>query len=100
MVRAAGIGAAAGGAVGGGVQASRPQPVKVETETVLNFTLESPLTVTPVSPVPENRKAQARFFELTRTMPQDLRTLFVCCILSNNFFLKCPPVRVRSHFRL
>lgn len=55
--KGAGIGAAAGGGVGGGVQAaSKPQPVKLETETVLNFTLQSPLTVTQVSASPETER--------------------------------------------
>ena len=45
--KGAGIGAAAGGGLGGGVQAAtKGQQIKLPTETVLNFTLQSPLTVT------------------------------------------------------
>jgi hypothetical protein len=45
--KGAGIGAAAGGGVGGGVQAATEgQQIKLPSETVLNFTLTQPLTVT------------------------------------------------------
>jgi hypothetical protein len=45
--KGAGVGAAAGGAIGGGVQAaSKSQPIQLPAETVLHFTLKSPLTVT------------------------------------------------------
>lgn len=45
--KGAGIGAAAGGGLGGGVQAAtKGQQIKLPSETVLNFTLQSPLTVT------------------------------------------------------
>lgn len=45
--KGAGIGAAAGGGLGGGVQAAtKGQQIKLPTETVLNFTLQSPVTVT------------------------------------------------------
>ena len=48
--KGAGIGAAAGGGVGGGVQAAtKGQQIKLPSETVLNFTLQSPLTVTPAT---------------------------------------------------
>ena len=48
--KGAGIGAAAGGGLGGGVQAAtKGQQIRLPAETVLNFTLQSPLTVTPVS---------------------------------------------------
>lgn len=48
--KGAGIGAAAGGGLGGGVQAAtKGQQIKLPAETVLNFTLQSPLTVTPVN---------------------------------------------------
>jgi hypothetical protein len=44
--KGAAIGSAAGAGVGGGAQAaSKSQPVKLPSETVLNFTLQSPLTV-------------------------------------------------------
>jgi hypothetical protein len=44
--KGAGIGAAAGGGLGGGVQAAtKGQQIKLPSETVLNFTLQSPLTV-------------------------------------------------------
>src|SRR5215468_3907886 len=46
--KGAAIGAAAGGGVGGGVQAAtKGQQIKLPTETVLNFTLQNPLTVIP-----------------------------------------------------
>jgi len=44
--KGAGIGAAAGGGLGGGVQAAtKGQQIKLPSETVLNFTLQNPLTV-------------------------------------------------------
>jgi len=50
--KGAAIGAAAGGGLGGGVQAAtKGQQIKLPSETVLNFTLQSPLTVT-VTPNP------------------------------------------------
>jgi len=46
--KGAAIGAAAGGGVGGGVQAAtKGQQIKLPSETVLNFTLQNPLTVIP-----------------------------------------------------
>jgi hypothetical protein len=48
--KGAAIGAAAGAGVGGGVQAaSKSQQIKLPSETVLNFTLQSPITVVPAS---------------------------------------------------
>lgn len=53
--KGAGIGAAAGGGLGGGVQAAtKGQQIKLPAETMLNFTLQSPLTVTPVSGGPNS----------------------------------------------
>jgi len=47
--KGAAIGAAAGGGVGGGVQAAtKGQQIKLPTETVLNFTLQASVNVTPV----------------------------------------------------
>jgi len=44
--KGAAIGAAAGGGVGGGVQAAtKSQQIKLPSETVLNFTLQAPITV-------------------------------------------------------
>jgi uncharacterized protein YcfJ len=44
--KGAAIGSAAGAGVGGGAQAaSKAQAVKLPSETVLNFTLQAPLTV-------------------------------------------------------
>ena len=46
--KGAAIGAAAGGGLGGGVQAAtKGQQIKLPTETVLNFTLQNPVTVIP-----------------------------------------------------
>jgi len=51
--KGAGIGAAAGGGLGGGVQAAtKGQQIKLPPETVLNFTLQSSLTVIQVSEGP------------------------------------------------
>lgn len=48
--KGAAIGAAAGGGLGGGVQAAtKGQQIKLPSETVLNFTLQNPLTVIPAS---------------------------------------------------
>jgi hypothetical protein len=53
--KGAGIGAAAGGGIGGGAQAaSKSQPIQLPSETVLNFTLRSPLTVTLVDQGPDS----------------------------------------------
>ncbi|MGA2002749.1 MAG: BON domain-containing protein [Terriglobales bacterium] len=55
--KGAGIGAAAGGGAGGAVQAaSKPQPVKLASETVLSFTLQSPLTVEQVEQSPDTQR--------------------------------------------
>jgi len=44
--KGAAIGSAAGAGVGGGAQAaSKPKPIKLPSETVLNFTLQAPVTV-------------------------------------------------------
>src|SRR5262249_61557590 len=46
--KGAAIGAAAGAGVGGGVQAAtKAQQIKLPSETVLNFTLQAPITVIP-----------------------------------------------------
>ena len=51
--KGAGIGAAAGGGLGGGVQAAtKGQQIKLTSETVLNFTLQGPLTVIPTTQGP------------------------------------------------
>src|SRR5437879_555230 len=51
--KGAAIGAAAGGGLGGGVQAAtHGQQIKLPTETVLNFTLQGPLTVVATSQTP------------------------------------------------
>jgi hypothetical protein len=55
--KGAGIGAAAGGGVGGGVQAAgKGEQVKLASETVLKFTLQSPLTVTQVDKGAEEQR--------------------------------------------
>jgi len=59
--RGAVIGAAAGGGVGGGVQAaSKSQQIKLPTESVLNFTLQSSVTVTATNegPNPGRRRLE------------------------------------------
>jgi len=54
--KGAGIGAAAGGGLGGGVQAAtKGQQIKLPSETVLNFTLQNPLTVIPAQG-PDSRR--------------------------------------------
>jgi len=51
--KGAGIGAAAGGGLGGGVQAAtHGQQIKLASESVLNFTLQGPLTVVPTTKGP------------------------------------------------
>lgn len=53
--KGAGIGAAAGGGLGGGVQAAtKGQQIKLPSETVLNFTLQSSLTVIPTTQGPHS----------------------------------------------
>jgi hypothetical protein len=52
--KGAAIGAAAGGGLGGGVQAAtKGQQIKLPSETVLNFTLQVPLTVVAASQAPD-----------------------------------------------
>jgi hypothetical protein len=54
--KGAGIGAAAGAGVGGGVQAAtKGQQIKLPSETVLNFTLQAPITVVQTAPPGANR---------------------------------------------
>jgi hypothetical protein len=54
--KGAAIGAAAGGGLGGGVQAAtKGQQIKLASETVLNFTLQGPLTVVPAKGPNEGR---------------------------------------------
>ncbi len=53
--KGAAIGAAAGGGLGGGVQAAtKSQQIKLPSETVLNFTLQSPVTVVATSQGPNS----------------------------------------------
>ena len=53
--KGAGIGAAAGGGLGGGVQATgKGRQISLASETVLTFTLQSPLTVTQVEKGPDS----------------------------------------------
>jgi outer membrane biosynthesis protein TonB len=52
--KGAAIGAAAGGGVGAGAQAvTHSQQIKLPSETVLNFTLQAPLTVIPTTQGPD-----------------------------------------------
>jgi hypothetical protein len=54
--KGAAIGAAAGAGVGGGVQAAtKGQQIKLQSETVLNFTLQAPITVVQAPPADANR---------------------------------------------
>jgi hypothetical protein len=55
--KGAAIGSAAGAGVGGGAQAaSKPKPIKLASETVLNFTLQAPVSV--VKPTDANAGRQ------------------------------------------
>lgn len=55
--KGAAIGAAAGGGLGGGVQAAtKGQQIKLPSETVLNFTLQNPLTVVVAQGPDSNRR--------------------------------------------
>jgi len=55
--KGAAIGAAAGGGLGGGVQAAtKGQQIKLPSETVLNFTLQSSLTVLPTTKGPHDNR--------------------------------------------
>jgi BON domain-containing protein len=54
--KGAAIGSAAGAGVGGGVQAAtKGQQIKLPSETVLNFTLQAPITVVQAPPADPNR---------------------------------------------
>ncbi|HEV7551396.1 MAG TPA: BON domain-containing protein [Candidatus Angelobacter sp.] len=56
--KGAAIGAAAGGGLGAGAQAiTKGQQIKLPSETVLNFTLQAPLTVTPTMQGPNAGRA-------------------------------------------
>jgi hypothetical protein len=53
--KGAAIGAAAGGGLGGGIQAAgKGQQIKLPSETVLNFTLQQPVTVVATSQGPDS----------------------------------------------
>ena len=53
--KGAAIGAAAGGGIGGGVQAAtKGQQIKLPSETVLNFTLQAPVTVVATTQGPDS----------------------------------------------
>lgn len=55
--KGAAIGAAAGGGLGGGVQAAtKGQQIKLPSETVLNFTLQAPLTVVATNRGPNHER--------------------------------------------
>jgi hypothetical protein len=55
--KGAAIGAAAGAGVGGGVQAAtKSQQIKLASETVLNFTLQAPITVVQAQSADANRQ--------------------------------------------
>lgn len=55
--KGAAIGTAAGAGVGGGVQAAtKGQQIKLPSETVLNFTLQAPITVAQAPPADANRQ--------------------------------------------
>ncbi len=55
--KGAAIGAAAGGGLGGGVQAAtKGQQIKLPSETVLNFTLQAPVSVLPAQSPNGNRQ--------------------------------------------
>jgi hypothetical protein len=55
--KGAAIGAAAGGGLGGGIQAAtKGQQIKLPSETVLNFTLQAPITVIPAKGPNEGRQ--------------------------------------------
>jgi hypothetical protein len=55
--KGAAVGAAAGAGVGGGVQAAtKGQQIKLPSETVLNFTLQQPVTVVQAQPANTNRQ--------------------------------------------
>jgi len=55
--KGAAIGAAAGAGVGGGVQAAtKSQQIKLPSETVLNFTLQAPVTVVQATPSDSSRQ--------------------------------------------
>jgi hypothetical protein len=57
--KGAAIGAAAGGGLGGGVQAAtKGQQIKLPVETVLNFTLQAPVTVIQTSQGPNSGRPQ------------------------------------------
>jgi hypothetical protein len=70
--KGAAIGAAAGGGLGGGVQAAtKGQQIKLPSETVLNFTLQNPLTVIPPSRGPnEGRHRMERRPDSDQNPPQ------------------------------
>lgn len=58
--KGAGIGALSGGALGGRVQAAtKGQQIKLPSETVLNFTLQGPLTVVPTREGPNATRSLA-----------------------------------------
>lgn len=58
--KGAAIGGIIGAGAGGGVQAASKAPqVHVQSEALLSFTLQNPITVTPVASVPRNRGSRS-----------------------------------------
>jgi hypothetical protein len=69
--KGAAIGAAAGAGAGTGINAaSRGQQVQVASETLINFTLQSPLTVTTTNPPPGPQSQQPEPGLQQRPQPQ------------------------------
>jgi len=70
--KGAAIGAATGAGVGGGVEAaSKPQQVHIESEALLSFRLESPLTLTPVSSIQRNHNNYTGGYNMSPPPPDN-----------------------------
>jgi hypothetical protein len=69
--KGAAIGGVIGAGAGGGVQAATKAPsIHVASEALLSFTLETPLTVTPVSSVQRNRSNSGSNFSDSQNQPR------------------------------
>lgn len=69
--KGAAIGGVIGAGAGGGVQAASKAPeIHVRSEALLNFTLESPLTVTPVAALERNRSNRVADYNDSQDRPR------------------------------
>jgi hypothetical protein len=73
--KGAAIGGVIGAGAGGGVQAASKEPtIHVSSEALLSFTLENPLTVTPVASLQRSRSSGSSDYADSQSQPQRRRS--------------------------